>query len=173
MKAIQPRKQRKWLYNLPMHLRRKQLSAHFSKELMQKYKRRNLPVRKGDEVEILRGNFRGKKGKISKVDLSKFKIYVDGVTRKKTTGTEAQVPIHASKVRIINLNLEDKRRVAILERKGVKAAVTKPEAKVEKKAEEKIETKKEEPGKAEPIEEVKKIKKKAAVKKAKEKEHEA
>ena len=127
-------------------------------------------------MEVLRGNFRGKKGKISKVDLNNFKIYLDGITRKKTTGTEAQVPIHASKVRIINLNLEDKRRVKILERKGVKASVTKPEVKEEKKVEvQKEQPKIEEPKKEEPAKEEKKVKKEKipAKKVKKEKENEA
>ena len=68
MKSKQPRKQRKFLYNAPLHVRRKILSAHLSKELREKYKRRGFPIRKDDEVEVMRGEHKKKRGKISKVD---------------------------------------------------------------------------------------------------------
>lgn len=116
-KSKKPRKQRKFLYKAPLHLRRKMLSAHLSKELREKYKRRSLPVRKGDEVEIMRGEFKGKRGKITKVDLKNYKVYIEGITRKKTTGELVQVPIHPSNLKLINLNLEDEKRKKILERK--------------------------------------------------------
>jgi large subunit ribosomal protein L24 len=116
-KSKKARKQRKFLYQAPLHIRRKLISAHLSKELREKYKTRSIPLRRGDEVEIMRGEFKGKRGKIAKVDLKKYRIYVEGITRKRSIGTQALVPIHPSKVRVINLNLEDKRRVKILERK--------------------------------------------------------
>jgi large subunit ribosomal protein L24 len=116
-KSKKARKQRKFLFTAPLHLRRKMLSAHLSKELREKYKRRSLPLRKGDEVEIMRGEFKGKKGKISRVDLKNYKVYVEGITRKRTTGIEVQVPIHPSNLRIINLNLNDKKRLEAIERK--------------------------------------------------------
>jgi large subunit ribosomal protein L24 len=116
-KSKKPRKQRKFLYKAPLHLRRKMISAHLSKELREKYKTRSLPLRKGDEVEIMRGEFKKKRGKVSRIDTKKYKVYIEGITRKRTDGTERQVPIHPSNLRIINLNLEDKRRVKILERK--------------------------------------------------------
>lgn len=110
IKSSQPRKQRKFLYIAPLHLRRKMLSAHLSKELRQKYKKRSLSVRKGDEVQIMRGEHVGKTGKISRVDLKKYKVYIEGITIKRTDGTERQIPIHPSNLKIINLNLEDERR---------------------------------------------------------------
>jgi large subunit ribosomal protein L24 len=116
-KSSKPRKQRKFLFTAPLHLRRKMVSAHLSKELREKYKRRSLPVRKGDEVEIMRGEFKGKRGKISRVDLKNYKVYIEGITRKKTTGIEVQVPIHPSNLKIISLNLDDKKRVEAIERK--------------------------------------------------------
>jgi large subunit ribosomal protein L24 len=114
-KSKKPRKQRKFLYNAPLHVRRKLMSAHLSKELRKQYKKRTFPVRKGDEVEIMRGEFAGKRGKVSKVDYKNYKVYVEGITRKRTTGTDVQVPFHPSKLKIINLNLEDElRRKALL-----------------------------------------------------------
>jgi large subunit ribosomal protein L24 len=116
-KSKKARKQRKFLHQAPLHLRRKMISAHLSKELREKYKRRSLPLRKGDEVEIMRGEFKGKKGKISRVDLKNYKVYIEGITKRKTTGAEFQVPIHPSNLRITNLNLDDKKRVEAVERK--------------------------------------------------------
>ena len=69
--SSQPRKQRKFVYNAPLHTRHKFLSAHLSKELRQKYGKRNLPLRKGDEVLVMRGFFRKKKAKVSLVNLKK------------------------------------------------------------------------------------------------------
>jgi large subunit ribosomal protein L24 len=121
-KSKKPRKQRKFLYTAPLHLRHKMLSAHLSKELREKYKTRSLPLRKGDEVEVMRGSFKGHRGKVTKIDLKRYKVYVEGVVQKKVDRTEVPRPLHPSKLKIINLNLEDKERVNILKRKGVKYA---------------------------------------------------
>lgn len=115
-KSKKPRKQRKFLYNAPKHLRRKIMSAHLSKELRKQYKRRSFPIRKGDEVRIMRGEFKGKSGKVVKVDTKNYRVYVEGIKKKRTVGTEYLVPIHPSKLEIIKLNLEDKKRLAALER---------------------------------------------------------
>ncbi len=117
IKSKKARKQRKYIREAPWHIRRKFLSAHLSKELREKYKRRSFPVRTGDQVMIMRGKFKGKIGKVVKVDYKKIRIYVEGITRKRADGKEVHVPIHPSKVMIISLNLEDKKRVEALERK--------------------------------------------------------
>ena len=115
-KSKKPRKQRKFLYNAPLHIRRKMISAHLSKELRKQYNRRSFPVRVGDEVKILRGEFKGKTGKVKKVDTKKYKIYIEGITKKRTVGTEYTVPISPSNVEIIKLNLDDKKRLKALKR---------------------------------------------------------
>jgi large subunit ribosomal protein L24 len=121
IKSSQPRKKRKFLYTAPLHVRRKLLSAHLSKELRTKYKTRSFPLRKGDEVEIMRGKFKKKKGKISAVNYKKYRVYIEGVTRKRTAGTEVQVAIHPSKVRLVNIDLSDKKRLKSMERRMKKA----------------------------------------------------
>jgi large subunit ribosomal protein L24 len=115
-----PRKQRKFLYKAPLHLRRKMLVATLSKELREKYHMRNIPTKVGDEVEVMRGEFKKRRGKISKVDLKKYKVYIEGLTKKTSTGTKYLVPFHPSNLRIITLNLEDKWRMKILERRQKK-----------------------------------------------------
>lgn len=119
-KSFKPRKQRKFLYTAPLHLRREILSSHLSKELREKFKRRALPLRKGDDIQVMRGKFKGKTGKVSRVNYKRYRVYIEGITRKRTVGTETQVALHPSKLKIINLNLDDKRRREIIERKGVK-----------------------------------------------------
>jgi large subunit ribosomal protein L24 len=115
-KSKKPRKQRKFLYKAPLHLRRKMISAHLSKELREQYKRRSLPLRKGDEVKVMRGEFKGTIGKVVKIDTKKYKVYVDTVKKKRSVGTEYLVPISPSNLMIVKLNLDDKYRLKILER---------------------------------------------------------
>lgn len=116
-KSKKARKQRKFLFTAPLHVRRKIMSVHLSKELREKYGTRNLPARKGDEVQVMRGEFKGKTGKISRTDLKKYKFYIDGIKRKTTTGIERLVPIYPSNLKIINLSLDDKRRSEILKKR--------------------------------------------------------
>lgn len=113
----QPRKQRKYVYNAPLHIKHKLLAAHLSKTLREKLKKRAIPVRKGDKVKVSRGQFAGKEGKISKVMLRKSKVYVDGVEMIKKDGTKVFYPLHPSNLIITELNMDDKRRREALERK--------------------------------------------------------
>jgi len=118
MKSSKPRKQRKRLYQCPKHQRHKHLSAPLSPELREEYNTRSIPVRVGDSVRVMRGDFRGVEGKVTRVDRDKYRIYVEGVTREKVDGSTVQVPIHPSKVMVIKLNLDDDWRRKILERRG-------------------------------------------------------
>jgi large subunit ribosomal protein L24 len=124
-----PGKQRKKLFNAPAHIRHKLMSAPLSHELTASRGAKTLPVRRGDTILIKRGDNKGFEGKVSRVDLKAFRIYVEGLTREKVDGTNIFLPIHPSKVEIRNLNLDDKWRKKILARKQ---AVEKPAAKVEK-----------------------------------------
>ncbi|MBS3171184.1 50S ribosomal protein L24 [Candidatus Woesearchaeota archaeon] len=112
----QPRKQRKYNANSPFNIRQKLMSAHLSEELIKKYKRRNISVKKGDKIIIMRGQFKGKLGLINKVNLRKLRIYVDGAEIAKKDGTKSFYPIHPSNVLIKELNLEDKERKKSVER---------------------------------------------------------
>lgn len=114
----QPRKQRKARYEAKLHTRQKWLAVHLDKELRTKLKtkRRSVPVREGDRVKIMRGENRGKSGKVSKVDLRYSKVYVEGIVRKKGKGGEAPVPIDPSKLLMIEAGFADKMRSKILER---------------------------------------------------------
>lgn len=112
----QTRKQRKYLFNAPLHIRHKVMAAHLTKDLKNKYGIRSVPVREGDEVIIRSGQFRGVSGKVTKVSLSRYFVHVAGATIKKTDGTDKLYPIHPSNVEIIKLNLDDPRRKEKIER---------------------------------------------------------
>src|SRR5688572_6487983 len=113
--SSQPRKQRLARANAPHHQARKQMASHLSEELLLKYNRRSMTVITGDEVKLLRGDHRGKSGKIVDVDVSVRKVVVEGVTNKKADGTEVPLPVDPSNLLIVKLNLEDKRRQAKLD----------------------------------------------------------
>ncbi len=118
LKTKKPGKQRKFLYNAPLHLRQKIMSAPLSGELRQKYGIRNLPIREGDKVKVVRGDFKGTEGKVTEVDLKRYRIHVEGVTQKKVDGTEVFYPLHPSNVVIVELNLDDERREKIINRRA-------------------------------------------------------
>ncbi|MCS7136224.1 MAG: 50S ribosomal protein L24 [Nitrososphaerota archaeon] len=115
-----PRKQRRFLYNAPLHKLSKLMSAHLSPELRGKYGRRSFPVRKGDTVKILVGEFKGVEGKVTGVDRRRQVVYVENVTIKRADGRVKPRPIHVSNVMITSLNLEDKYRRQVLEAKPPK-----------------------------------------------------
>jgi large subunit ribosomal protein L24 len=148
-----PGKQRKKLFNAPAHIRHKLMSAPLSRGLKASRGAKTLPVRKGDTILIKRGDNKGFEGKVSRVDLKAFHIYVEGLTREKVDGTNIFLPIHPSKVEIRNLNLDDKWRKKILERKQAPTKkVEKPIAKSAKKAK-KVPTNEEKPVTVTPVEE--------------------
>ncbi len=136
-----PRKQRKYLANAPLHLKRKNLSSNLSKELRKKYNMKNIPVKKEDTVRIMRGSFKGKKGKVSEVKTKLSKIIIEGIQRKKQDGSKVSVPINASNLQIVELNIEDKKRMKKI-RENEKDKETEKEEK--KKAKEMKKTEKKE-----------------------------
>lgn len=116
-KSTQPRKQRKYRYHAPLHIRQKMMSMHLDKSLQKEYKKRSMPARKGDEVKVMRGDFRDKKGVISKIDLNALKVYVENVKIKKVSGQEVEAAFEPSNLKITRLNLDDKKRIKALKRK--------------------------------------------------------
>ena len=113
-----PRKQRKYLANAPLHIRHKLISVNLSKDLRKKYGKRNFPLRKDDEVRVMKGEFKGKTGKIESVDLKKLRVKIVGINRTKKDGTKLSVYFNSSNLQIKELNLEDRKRIQALERKS-------------------------------------------------------
>ena len=107
----QPRKQVKFRANAPNHVKRTFMGATLDKELRKKFGRRTIEVRKGDDVKIMRGKFRGKQGKVGKVDVKNTRIQIDGVQRSKVGGEKVETWFHPSNVKIILLDEKDKKRL--------------------------------------------------------------
>ncbi|KAK0196986.1 translation protein SH3-like domain-containing protein [Armillaria mellea] len=131
------RKARKAHFDAPSSVRRKIMSSALSKELRGKHnvhllpshwsqyssfqyvQARSLPVRKDDEVRIVRGKYKGREGKVTQVYRKKWVIHVDRVQRDKSNGASAPIGIHPSNVVITTIKM-DKDRRAILDRKDRK-----------------------------------------------------
>ena len=110
MVSKKPRKQRKRYYDAPIHKRRRQVSAHLGPSYLDDEKKaypRSFPVRKGDTVLILRGEDKGREGKVASVDTKTRRITIEGVTIAKADGTQVAKKIHPSNVIITKLDLSD------------------------------------------------------------------
>jgi large subunit ribosomal protein L24 len=105
-----PRKQRKYVHNAPLHTKHKFLSANLSKSLREKYGKRSLPLRKGDEVLIMRGAFKKKKAKISSVSLKNTLVYLENIQRAKKDGSKVNVAFHPSVLQIQIIGSDDSKR---------------------------------------------------------------
>merc|ERR1711908_198505 len=111
------RKSRHGHFSAPSSVRRKIMSAHLNKEQSQKYHVKSMPIRKDDEVIVVRGSNKGREGKVIQVYRKKYVIHIERVTREKSNGSTVNVGIHPSNVVITKLKL-DKDRRAILDRKN-------------------------------------------------------
>ena len=104
-RSVQPRKQRKYKYNLPLHLQQKFIHVHLSPSLREKYGRRNFQARKGDKVKVLRGQYKKKEGKVERVDLKRQRIFVSGLEYFKKDGTKIPYSINASNLLIKSIGI--------------------------------------------------------------------
>ena len=108
--STQPRKERKTLYNLPVHKNRARIAAHLDEPLLLKYNTRSITLRKGDTVRIMRGEFAGTSGKVLDVNTRTGKVTVDGVTVSKAKATQVARPLDPSNLVVTKLDLTDPRR---------------------------------------------------------------
>ncbi len=116
--STSPKKQRKYRMNAPLHIKRKMLSVHLSKELRAKYKTRNILLKKGDSVIITRGKFKGQEGKVDKVYTKQLKVSVDSAKNITKKGNKVPFKIRPSALIITDLNLSDRRRLKKIESYG-------------------------------------------------------
>ncbi len=166
---MKPTKVRNYqIYRATMATRSKQLGSPLSKELQEKYGKRSMRVVLGDTVKVMRGEYRGIDGNISKVSVADNSIAIEGVKKEKSKGEKFDVLIRSTNVMITNLNLDDHWRKTKLE--GKKPKTTPKEAKPEPPKEAKPEPPKEDKPKKEvkidkpketPKEKTKKISKKS------------
>lgn len=138
---MKPTKMRnKQIFRATYTVRSKQVSSPLSEELRKKYGKRSVRIVEGDSVKILRGEYKGIDGKVSKVSTEKSSVAVEGVKKEKAKGDKFDVYIHASNVIVTNLNTEDKWRINKLEGKE-KTKNPKPVAESKPKETKSVETK--------------------------------
>ncbi len=115
-------KQRKYRTNSPLHARRNFLAAPLAPDLKARYGRRNLTVREGDTVRIMKGELRGMTGKISSVDTKRETVHVDGAGRTRKDGTKSFFQLRPSGLMLIEISIEDKKRAFSVARKPGKGS---------------------------------------------------
>ena len=108
----------------------KQICAPISKDLRKKYARRSARIMIDDTVKVIRGEYKGITGKVSKVSTGNNSIAIEGNKKEKLKGDKVDVYIHTTNVIITALNTDDKWRLKILEKKSKsKIKVMKEESK--------------------------------------------
>ncbi len=129
-RSIQPRKQRKYKYNAPLHVQKNMMHVHLASPLREKYGLRRIQARKGDKVRVVRGQFKKKEGAVERVNIKRQKVFVSGIGFIKKDGTKSAAPINPSNLLILEADLSDKKRSKIIERvksnKLNKSATSKP-----------------------------------------------
>ncbi len=105
-----PNKSRKEQYTLPKHKASKSVKGHLNEKLRKEISKRSISLRKGDTVKIVRGEFVGKEAKITQINRSGRKLYLEKIVKKKSNGQEWQVPIDASKIIVIDVEKTDRKR---------------------------------------------------------------
>ncbi len=108
-----PRKQRRRIHKSPLHTHKNMLRCRLDEFLQEEYGFRSLLVKKGDLVRVMRGQFREIEGKVTRVDYSAVRVYIDAASITKADGKEAPIPLHPSNLKIVKLELDDERKKRI------------------------------------------------------------
>ena len=124
MKATKMRN--KQIYYATMQTASAQLSSLLSANLRKKYSKKSVRVKEGDSVKVIRGEFTGVDGKITKVSSADGGLTIEGVKKEKLKGEKYDVFIHTSNIIVTALNTDDKWRMNKLEGKDVRSARPEP-----------------------------------------------
>jgi len=151
---MKPTKVRNYqIYRATYTRRSKQLGSHLSKDLQKKYGKRSIRITLGDTVKVIRGEYRGVDGKVSKIEVAGSNIAIEGIKKEKARGDKFDIFIPASNVIVTGLNLDDHWRKTKLQ--GKKPKTTPKEVKPEEPKKVKPEEPKEEKSKQVPAKEEK------------------
>ena len=124
---MKPTKMRnKQIYYATMKTASAQLSGMLSKNLRKKYGKRSVRIVEGDSVKVVRGEFNGVDGKVTKVSTSNNGLTIEGVKKEKLKGEKYDVYVHTSNIEVTALNSDDKWRINKLE--GKNARTVRPES---------------------------------------------
>ena len=122
------RQSRKAHFTADSESRRKIMSASLSKELQKKYSVNAVPIRKDDEVQVTRGTFKNRDGKVVQVYRKKYVIHIERIHKEKRNGATVMLGIHPSKCIITKLHLNGDRK-SLLARKNRTARTEKGKGK--------------------------------------------
>ena len=95
----------------------KQICAPISKDLRKKYSRRSVRIMADDTVKVIRGEYKGLTGKVTKISTLSNGVAIEGNKKEKLKGEKIDVYIHSTNMIITSLNTSDKWRIKILEKK--------------------------------------------------------
>jgi len=116
---MKPTKMRnKQIYRALHQVVNKQISAPLSKDLRKKYSRRSVRIMVDDTAKVIRGEYKGIAGKVSKISTNNSSIAIEGNKKEKLKGEKFDVYIHSTNMVITSLNTDDKWRIKILEKKS-------------------------------------------------------
>ena len=76
----------------------KQLSCSLSKELRKKYGKRSARIIEGDTAKIVRGEFAGVDGKVTKISIPDRGVNIEGVKKEKLKGDKFDVYVHTTNI---------------------------------------------------------------------------
>ena len=116
-------------------IQEREVNDIFHKCLQKKYGKRSVRVLEGDSVKIVRGEFKGVDGKVSKISTQKSSVAIEGIKKEQTRGEKYDVYIHTSDLIVTSLNSDDKWRISKLE--GKSPSKQSKETSTENKGEEK------------------------------------
>ena len=133
------------IYRAPYAVRSKQVSGSLSKELRKKYGKRSVRLTLDDSVKIIRGEYKGIDGKITKISTSKGSIAIEGIKKEKLKGEKIDVYIPSSNILVTSLNTDDHWRKSKLEGKKPKSTPKEPKPEKPKETKEKPKETKEKP----------------------------
>ena len=95
----------------------KQICAPLSKPLRKNYGRRSVRIMVDDTVKVIRGEYKGITGKVTKISTESSGVAIEGNKKEKLKGEKIDVYIHSTNVIVTSLNTNDKWRLKILEKK--------------------------------------------------------
>eukprot|EP00828_Plagiopyla_frontata_P044896 TRINITY_DN749_c0_g1_i5.p1 TRINITY_DN749_c0_g1~~TRINITY_DN749_c0_g1_i5.p1 ORF type:complete len:142 (-),score=0.43 TRINITY_DN749_c0_g1_i5:4-429(-) len=100
------RKCRKAHFTAPSNVRYRLMRATLSKNLRKTHNVRSMPVKKNDEVTVVKGNFKGTKGKVTQVYRKRWCIHIEKLSKTKANGAPVQIPIRPSQCAITKMDLQ-------------------------------------------------------------------
>lgn len=125
------RKSRKAHFTANDAKRRMIMSSELSKELKEQYLFKSFPVVTGDEVLVMAGDFKGKTGKVIKINRATYRVILDITYREKKNGQISRFGIHSSSLQITKFCMDHDRNRLLEKKKAARIAGDKEKAKHE------------------------------------------